>query len=132
MKERRLCPRYEFETDLSVQVGEARAYRVNSCDVSEVGISFYLSQSMLSSLNSAGQHLDIGDRIQLSLKDHAKGADIAVFCQIKHMRRLSQDRYLIGTWFERIKPDFQNKLNGLLHLAKKSVYGHSEDVKHVS
>jgi len=101
MDERRHFPRYACDLELQIQSPNGRGHPVRSNDISAAGISLRIPQSVISELASEGASLDIGNTFVLLLPTTGKhvGEKPGIECRVMHVRRLSQDYYLIGAWF---------------------------------
>lgn len=120
MNERRHFPRYTCEIEFRVKNTSEQDYRVQANDISEAGISLVVSQSTITGLANNGLSLEIGSKFQLMPCDGSESSPRAVTlkCQIMHVRRLSQEHYLIGAWFNASNPDEQADINSLLGKAR--------------
>lgn len=101
MSERRHFPRYTCDLELQIQSPQGQYHPVKGNDISEAGISLIVPQSVKTGLANEGISLDIAKKFLLQLPDckNMAGEKLEIECQIMHVRRLSQEIYLIGAWF---------------------------------
>lgn len=106
MIDRRHFPRYNCQAQFRIITPDEQVFAAEACDISDAGISLTISHAVITGLSNTGLHLDVGEKFQLSPLLISQGnalQDIQIDCQVMHIRRLSQDHYLIGAWFN--EPD---------------------------
>ena len=117
MIERRFFPRYHCEMQFKLHGEKDQEFFVNCEEISEAGLSFMVSLSILNSLADAGQAMEIGNRFQITLPADPQ-FELSIECQIMHMRRLSQEHYLIGVWFGKLSEQDRAIMDRLISNAK--------------
>jgi len=117
MIERRFFPRYHFEMQLRLHGGEEQEFSVDANEISEAGLSFMIPLSILNSLAGSGHAMEIGNKFKISIPSDAQ-FEISIDCQIMHIRRLSQQHYLIGVWFGQLTDQEQAIIKRLVNNAK--------------
>lgn len=98
MIERRFFPRYHCEMQFKLHGEKDQEFFVNCEEISQAGLSFMVSLSVLNSLADTGNPMEIGNRFKITLPADPQ-FELSIECQIMHMRRLSQELYLIGVRF---------------------------------
>jgi len=118
MKERRSAPRYTCQTAINVHSTDNHTHSAQACNISEIGISFYLDDKEILNLYNEGVILNIGDAFNLTFKSNHNNSNSAIHCLVKQVRRLSQNMYLVGAWFNHLKAEEQLIINNLLKEAR--------------
>ncbi len=120
MIERRHFPRYTFELEFRVVNQSDQDFRVRANDISEAGISLAITQSVINGLADQGIGLEISNKFQIIPVNEYENMQPGVFieCQVMHIRRLSQEHYLIGAWFNATSSSQQEQINLLLKNAR--------------
>jgi c-di-GMP-binding flagellar brake protein YcgR len=124
MIERRHFPRYSCELQLGICSPENGIYSVQANDISNAGISLMVSQSVLSRLSAEGLSLETGTRFQLTRvlnNTDPEAAQTRFACQVMHVRRLSQEHYLIGAWFNDMEDTERHALQTLIDNARNTI-----------
>jgi len=117
MIERRFFPRYHCGIQLKLHAGEDHEFLVDANEISEAGLSFMITLSILNSLADSGHAMEIGNKFQISIPSDAQ-FEMCIECQIMHIRRLSQEQYLIGIWFGQLTDQEQAIISRLISNAK--------------
>ncbi|WP_455198515.1 PilZ domain-containing protein [Kaarinaea lacus] len=124
MTERRHFPRYACEFDFMIIAEPDQYYPVTANDISEAGISLSVAQSVMHSLAEANSALEIGNKFLLAQTDRdtpASAPGEPVHCQVMHARRLSQDFYLIGAWFNNNSTIETERINHWLNISRHTI-----------
>ena len=117
MQERRLFPRYMFERQVQLRGPRGETFDARGCDLSIAGIGLQLRRPVVQALAQGGSVLTIGDPFELILStagDHARWAGLTLACRVKHVRRLSQEEYLVAAWFSNLDSAQKAALETLL------------------
>ncbi|MDZ7751000.1 MAG: PilZ domain-containing protein [Gammaproteobacteria bacterium] len=107
MQERRLSARYRCRCPAAVQGPNSEYRDMEIREVSLTGLTLWVRREVVLALAQAGSILTLGDRIHVSSRGAGveDGApEVALPCRVQHVRRLSQDRYQVGTRFEVLDP----------------------------
>ena len=100
MIERRPFPRYQIELPLEVFLGESQGFTGMGRDISRSGIGLELARDAVEALAQSGSVLNTGDRFHLTMEMQPPGAGrLVAECHTSFVRRLSQDRYIVGARF---------------------------------
>ena len=117
MTERRLYPRHSLSCALRVIDHLGTPHDATSCDVSIVGLSLYMGRADVVELAQGGSILTPGDAFEVDLPTAPTdpGSDLLrLGCRVRHVRRLSLERYLIGVLFADPSDTELAKLEALL------------------
>jgi hypothetical protein len=118
MLERRIVPRYPFERPVELSSPQGRQFVAEGCDISAVGICMTLSHAAVVALAQGGGLLTPGDAVQveiaLPMAQQAAEVRLAVACRVSHVRRQSQDRYIVAARFANLRRAEQETLKTLL------------------
>lgn len=115
--ERRLYPRHSLSCALRVIDRRGMPHDATSCDVSTVGLSLYMSRADVVALAQGGSILTPGDAFEVYLPTAGMAAEdrpLRLDCRVRHVRRLSLERYLIGVLFADPGETEQARLEALL------------------
>lgn len=107
MQERRLSARYRYHCRAAVRGAHVGYSDMEICEVSMTGLTLWVTREVVVALAQGGSILTPGDRIQVLSQGAAvagRTAEVALSCRVQHVRRLSQDRYQVGTRFEVLDP----------------------------
>ena len=126
MQERRLFPRYPIERSVELLGAQGARFQARTSDISATGLGLRLSRAAVLALAQGGTILTTGDDIQLAV---ARGSsdpwpgELSLNCRVKHVRRLSQDEYLVGVWLIDPSPAQKSGLEALVAEARSSGAG---------
>ncbi len=119
MIDRRFFPRYSCEMQLKINTHDEQGFIVEANEISEAGLSFKITLTILNSLFNIGCSMEIGDRFVMTIPaDNQFGLDIE--CQIMHLRRLSQENYQMGVWFGQLQDNEQAIIRRLVNDASSN------------
>ena len=124
MTERRHFPRYACELDFMIIAEPDLYYPVTATDISEAGISLTVSQSVMNSLAEANTTLEIGNKFLLAQTERyepANAIEQSIPCQVMHARRLSQDFYVIGAWFNNTSSTETDLINHWIQISRHTI-----------
>ena len=116
MSERRRYPRYDCSFQVSLVDPGEQAHLVNADNISLNGIALSIDQDIKNTFLDQGCHLLAGDSIKLFLPDpDQKHAPEQLFmCRIQYLRRLSQQHYQLGGFFDQADEQQQALLKALV------------------
>ena len=101
-EDRRLSPRYSFVQPLELRGPDGACFEASSCDISTIGLSLLMARDAVVALAQGGSILTTGDRFQLllpgTLNSSVEGG-LTLQCRVRHVRRLSREKYQVGVWF---------------------------------
>lgn len=122
MQERRLFPRYSYEQPIQLVGLSGELFNAESSDISINGIVLQTSRHAVVGLAQGGAVLTAGDRVRLRLFPETANGGSGIFLEgrARHVRRLSQDRYLVGVWFDWHAEDGKAGLTELVEILSKS------------
>lgn len=118
MQERRLSPRYPFTRPLDVRGRHGEVFAARSCDISAAAIGLLMARSVVIALAQGGSILTAGDQFEVVVARNGLSLD----CRVRHIRRLSQEQYMVGAWFADLTPE-QDAALGLLLQEAAAVKG---------
>jgi len=113
MQERRLSPRYPFTRPVEVRGRRREVFAARSCDISGAAIGLVMARSAVIALAQGGSILTTGDQFEVVLARDGLSLD----CRVRHIRRLSQEQYMVGAWFADLTPEQESALALLLQEA---------------
>ncbi|WP_078120073.1 PilZ domain-containing protein [Thiosocius teredinicola] len=122
MQERRLFPRYSYEQPMQLVGLDGELFDAESSDISVNGIVLQTTRHAVVGLAQGGAILTAGDRVKLRLYPETanNGNGILLEGRARHVRRLSQDRYLVGVWFDRQTDEGSSGLVDLVEMLSNS------------
>jgi len=121
MQDRRLFARYSLSSAVEVRSGQGRRFEAQSWEVSSVGIGLQMSHATVVGLAQGGAILATGDQFELIMADAADpyfGDSLRVDCRVSHVRRLSQEQYVVGARFAEPSPAQEADIAALMERAK--------------
>ena len=121
MQDRRLFPRYSYNSPVELRSRQGARFDAQSWEVSSVGIGLLMERSTVAALAQGGSILSTGDQFELIMVGAADpyfGDSLRVDCRVRHVRRLSQEQYLIGAWFVDPSPAQEAEIVALLERAR--------------
>lgn len=123
MAERRLYPRYDCVFQVRLVDLQDQPHLVNADNISLNGIALSIDQALKNTLLDQGCHLLAGDSLKIYLPNPpGTGPDTEreqVFtCRIQYLRRLSQQHYQLGGFFDQSDERQQSLLQALVEQNK--------------
>jgi c-di-GMP-binding flagellar brake protein YcgR len=118
-----MFPRFPLERPVRLDGPNGDSFVASSCDISAGGAGLLVSREAAVALAQGGSVLTTGDHVRLSLvaADAASAAaGLSLDCRVKHVRRLSQDQYLVGVWFSDQDPAQQAAVTALVEQARQA------------
>lgn len=117
MQERRLHPRYAVDWSVHVGDGAGESYDAVACNASLAGIGLEVTRAAIVGLARAGGMLLTGESFMLS-SDATSPAIESVVCRTVVVRRVAQDRYVVGASFVDLSETQQAAIGELIEQAK--------------
>ncbi len=101
---------------------DGELFDAESSDISVNGIVLQTTRHAVVGLAQGGAILTAGDRVKLRLYPETanNGNGILLEGRARHVRRLSQDRYLVGVWFDRQTDEGSSGLVDLVEMLSNS------------
>lgn len=116
-QERRLFPRYPLALAVELRSKWGARYTGQGRDLSRGGLTVVVRRAVIAQLVQGRATLAAGDEFQVGLASAPPGATeirLGAVCRVSHVRRLSQEDYLIGVRFAELSAAQQMALNALL------------------
>ncbi len=125
MQERRLYPRFPWACALELRGPQDGCHAAQSTDLSVTGIGLQLCRAGVVGLAQSMSILAPGDRLRILVSARRAGIpnDLDLACRVREVRRLSIDKYLIGTWFEKLDAPGLVALETLVDSARQRRWG---------
>ena len=116
MVERRLYPRYDCSFQVRLVDPQGQPHLVKADNISLNGIALDIDQVLKSTFLLQGSHLLAGDSVEIYLPGaDNKGWSEKIFtCRIQYLRRLSQQHYQLGGFFDQADEQQQSLLQALV------------------
>lgn len=117
MQDRRLYPRYTFTRPVELRSPAGEAFAGESCDISVAGVGLLVARSAVLALAQGGSILTTGDELRLMLMaagDALSAISLGLDCRVKHVRRLSQEQYMVSALFADLSPEQEAALIALV------------------
>jgi hypothetical protein len=121
MHDRRLFPRYSLSSPVEVCNRQGACFEAQSWEISSVGIGLQMSRGAVLGLGQGGSILTTGDQFELIMAGAADpyfGDSLRVDCWVGHVRRLSQEQYVVGARFVEPSPAQQADISALMERAR--------------
>lgn len=119
MEERRLFPRFTFARPVELRSPDGAGFGAESNEISAAGVGMLVSRDAVVSLAQGGSLLTPGDPLDVSINGAEDDLELpGVHCRVKHVRRLSQDRYLVSVWFAELDSAQKRVVDRLIEQAR--------------
>ena len=125
MQERRLYPRFPWAHSVRLRGARVEQFQAMSSDISVGGIGLELTRESVVALAQGGHILGPGDHLRVVLPADVAGGrgELDLRCRVRGVRRVSQEKYVAGTWFEQLDPGSEDVIDGLIEVAQKARWG---------
>jgi c-di-GMP-binding flagellar brake protein YcgR len=123
MQERRLFPRYSLSQPVGLLGPLGERFEARTSEISMTGIGLLMHRDTVVALAQGGSILTAGDRLRVRLPGAADTPFASVLdidCQVRLVRRLSQDEYIVVVLFTDVDAAQKAALAAIVEEAKAS------------
>ncbi|TVP83331.1 PilZ domain-containing protein [Thioalkalivibrio sp.] len=126
MSEQRLSPRFACRWPVEIVGPEERRFRAQAADISLTGMAMLVDRGVAAFLAPSGGMLNPGVppvSVAVQAPEYAEVGKLRFEGRVRHIRRLSQEQYLIGIRFTDPDASLQLELQALVEQAMRSPHG---------